>query len=94
MSTSVLVGTATRYRSTQEVAEAVAATLRECGLGIDIQPVREVRTLTGCMLPIGGAGNSGLHPVPCQPAAWVAWQTLIELRGNPSTASNCDRHGR
>ena len=47
MSTSVLLGYATRYGSTQEVAEAVAATLRECGLEVDIQPMRKVRTLEG-----------------------------------------------
>src|SRR5438876_8817975 len=45
MSASVLVAYATRYGSTQEVAEAVAATLRERGLEVDIQPMREVRTL-------------------------------------------------
>jgi menaquinone-dependent protoporphyrinogen oxidase len=45
MSVSVLVGYATRYGSTQEVAEAVASTLRECGLAVDIQPMRQVRTL-------------------------------------------------
>jgi menaquinone-dependent protoporphyrinogen oxidase len=47
MSTSVLVGYATRYGSTQEVAEAVAATLREWGLAVDIHPMREVRALSG-----------------------------------------------
>jgi menaquinone-dependent protoporphyrinogen oxidase len=47
MSSLVLVGYATRYGSTQEVAEAVAATLRECGLEVDIQPMRKVRTLKG-----------------------------------------------
>ena len=45
MSTSVLVGYATRYGSTQGAAEAVAAALREDGLAVDIQPLREVRTL-------------------------------------------------
>jgi menaquinone-dependent protoporphyrinogen oxidase len=45
MSASVLVVYATRYGSTQEVAEAVAATLRERGLAVDIQPMRDVRTL-------------------------------------------------
>ncbi len=45
MSASILVAYATRYGSTQEVAEAVAATLRERGLVVDIQPMREVRTL-------------------------------------------------
>ena len=45
MSVSDLEGYATRYGSTQEVAEAVAATLREQGLTVDIQPMRQVRTL-------------------------------------------------
>jgi menaquinone-dependent protoporphyrinogen oxidase len=45
MSTSVLVAYATRYGSTKEVAESVAATLRERGLGVDLQPMRQVRTL-------------------------------------------------
>ena len=47
MSASVLVTCATRYGSTQQVAEAVTATLRECGLEVDIQPMRKVRTLEG-----------------------------------------------
>ena len=45
MSASVLVAHATRYGSTQEVAEAVASTLRERGLEVDFQPMRNVRTL-------------------------------------------------
>lgn len=45
MSASVLVAYATRYGSTQEVAETVAATLRERGLVVDIQPMRDARTL-------------------------------------------------
>jgi menaquinone-dependent protoporphyrinogen oxidase len=45
MSTSVLVAYATRYGSTQEVAQAIVATLRERGLAVDIQPVQDVRTL-------------------------------------------------
>ena len=55
MSASVLVGYATRYGSTQEVAEAVAETLRERGLGVDIQPMREVRTLEGYDAVVLGA---------------------------------------
>jgi menaquinone-dependent protoporphyrinogen oxidase len=45
MSSSVLIGYATQYGSTQEVAEAIAETLREGGLEIDVRPVREVRDL-------------------------------------------------
>jgi len=55
MSTSVLAGYATRYGSTQEVVEALAETLRECGLAVDIQPVREVRTLAGYGAVVLGA---------------------------------------
>jgi len=45
MSAVVLVAYATRHGSTQEVAEAVAATLREHGLEVELQPAREVRSL-------------------------------------------------
>jgi len=44
-STSVLVAYASRYGSTQEVAEVVGAVLSEQGLEVDILPMREVRTL-------------------------------------------------
>lgn len=47
MPTSVLVAYATKYGSTQEVAEAVAAALRESGLTVAVQPAREVRALEG-----------------------------------------------
>jgi menaquinone-dependent protoporphyrinogen oxidase len=47
LSALVLVAYATRQGSTQEVAEAVAATLRERGLEVDIQPMREVKSLDG-----------------------------------------------
>ncbi|HEY7419725.1 MAG TPA: flavodoxin domain-containing protein [Ktedonobacteraceae bacterium] len=47
MSASILVTYATRYGTTQEVAETVTATLRERGLMVDIQPMREVHTLEG-----------------------------------------------
>ena len=55
MSPAVLVGYATRYGSTQEVAEAVARTLREGGLAVELQPLREVRTLTGISAVVLGA---------------------------------------
>ena len=55
MSDLILVGYATRYGSTQQVAEAVAATLRENGLEVDIQPMREVRTLAGYSAVVLGA---------------------------------------
>jgi len=55
MSVRILVAYATRQGSTQEVAEAVAATLREQGLEVDVQPMREVRTLGGYSVVVLGA---------------------------------------
>ena len=55
MSDSILVAYATRYGSTQEVAEAVAATLRERGLEVDTQPMRNVQTLEGYHAVVLGA---------------------------------------
>lgn len=45
MSHPILVGYATRYGSTREVAEAAAAALRECGLAVEVKPASEVRSL-------------------------------------------------
>jgi menaquinone-dependent protoporphyrinogen oxidase len=42
MSPSILVAYATQYGSTQEVAEAIAETLRQSGLEVDTLPAREV----------------------------------------------------
>jgi menaquinone-dependent protoporphyrinogen oxidase len=50
-----LVGYATRYGSTQEVGEAIATTLRECGLAADTKPLREVLTLVGYSAIVVGA---------------------------------------
>ena len=55
MSDSVLVGYATRYGSTKGVAEAVAATLREAGIEVEVQPLRKVRTLAGYRAVVLGA---------------------------------------
>jgi menaquinone-dependent protoporphyrinogen oxidase len=55
MSDSILVAYATRYGSTQQVAEQVAATLRECGLEVDLEPVRQVRRLEGYRAVVLGA---------------------------------------
>ena len=52
---SILVTYASRYGSTQEVAEAVTATLREHGLEVDLRPMREVRTLEGYRAVVMGA---------------------------------------
>lgn len=55
MSDSILVAYATRYGSTQEVAEQIAATLRESGFEVSLQPARQVRTLEGYRAVILGA---------------------------------------
>jgi menaquinone-dependent protoporphyrinogen oxidase len=55
MSTSILVAYATRYGSTQEVAESIAATLREGGLEVDLQPMRNVKTLDAYRAVVLGA---------------------------------------
>jgi menaquinone-dependent protoporphyrinogen oxidase len=55
MSDSILVTFATRYGSTQTVAEEIAATLRASGMEVDLQPARQVRTLEGCRAVVLGA---------------------------------------
>jgi menaquinone-dependent protoporphyrinogen oxidase len=55
MSPLILVTYASRYGSTQEVAEAIAATLHEHELEIDLQPMRAVRTLEGYSAVVMGA---------------------------------------
>jgi len=55
MSDSILVAYATRYGSTREVAEAIAATLRERGLEVDIQPMRQVQAVASYRAVVIGA---------------------------------------
>ena len=55
MSDTILITYATRYGSTQEVAERVAATLREEGLTVDVQPAKKVKTLEGYRAVVLGA---------------------------------------
>jgi menaquinone-dependent protoporphyrinogen oxidase len=47
METKVLVAYASTYGSTQEVAEAITARLRESGLTVDHQPMKKVKSLAG-----------------------------------------------
>ena len=47
MSTSVLIGYATRYGSTREVAEEVATALQENGFKADVLSMREIKTISG-----------------------------------------------
>jgi menaquinone-dependent protoporphyrinogen oxidase len=55
VSGSFLVGFATRYGSTQEVADAVATSLREGGLEVDLLPLREAPSLVGYSAVVMGA---------------------------------------
>ena len=61
---SILLAYATRYGSTQEVAEAIAAVLRDAGLEADIQPMQEVKTLDSHDAVVLGAAiyNTKWHP--------------------------------
>ena len=45
MTALILVAYATKHGSTQEVAEAIAATLREHALEVEVKPASEVRAL-------------------------------------------------
>ena len=55
MKATVLVAYATRYGSTHEVAEVVAATLREQGLTVEMLAAREIQTLDGYSAVVLGA---------------------------------------
>ena len=55
MDGKILVAYASKYGSTQEVAEAIAETLRESGFEVDLQPMRKVRTLEGYATVVLGA---------------------------------------
>jgi menaquinone-dependent protoporphyrinogen oxidase len=55
MKIKVLLAYASTHGSTQEIATAIAATLTERGLVVDLRPVREVRTLEGYQAVVLGA---------------------------------------
>jgi menaquinone-dependent protoporphyrinogen oxidase len=55
MPDTILIVYATRSGSTQEVAEIIAATLRDGGLEVDVQPVQQVQTLDGYRAVVVGA---------------------------------------
>jgi menaquinone-dependent protoporphyrinogen oxidase len=55
MAHKVLLAYASTHGSTQEVAEAIAATLREHEFAVDLQPARKVRTLEGYGAVVVGA---------------------------------------
>jgi len=61
---SILLAYATRYGSTQEIAEAITTTLREDGIQIDIQSMQEVKNLDNYRAVVLGAAiyNARWHP--------------------------------
>ena len=58
---SILVGYATQYGSTKEVAEAIAESLREGGLAVDLRPLKEVRSLAEYQAVVIGAALYMYH---------------------------------
>jgi menaquinone-dependent protoporphyrinogen oxidase len=54
MMTQILVAYGTRYGSTREVAETVAATLEEQGAEVDVRPARDVLSLNGYVAAVLG----------------------------------------
>jgi len=61
---SLLLTYATRYGSTQEVAEAITTTLREGGIKVDIQSMQDVKNLDNYNAVVLGAAiyNARWHP--------------------------------
>jgi len=55
MPRNILVGYATRYGSTRDTAETLAAALRGRGLSADVRPLRDVNTLAGYGAAVIGA---------------------------------------
>jgi menaquinone-dependent protoporphyrinogen oxidase len=55
METKILVAYASVHGSTREIAEKIAATIREAGLEVDLQPIREARKLDGYRAVVLGA---------------------------------------
>ncbi len=52
---SVLVAYASRFGSTQEVAEAITTALRDAGMEVELQPMQEVQRLDGYDAVVLGA---------------------------------------
>ena len=55
MTPSLLLVYATNSGSTLEVAQSAAITLRECGFSVDLQPAKQVRSLSGYDAVVLGA---------------------------------------
>lgn len=61
MENKVLVAFATTHGATQEIAEEVAAVLRDHGCEVEVQPARAVKSLAGCDAVVLGASLYMMH---------------------------------
>jgi menaquinone-dependent protoporphyrinogen oxidase len=98
---SVLLAYATRFGSTQEVAEAVAASLREAGLKVDLRLMREVESLDQYEAVVLGAAiyNTKWHAEAHQflarhQAALTQRPVAIFTLGPISSSANAKRNSR
>ena len=90
MEIKVLAAYASTYGSTQEVAEVMAASLRQEGLTVDIQPARNVRTLAGYNAVVLGAPlymfhlhKDALHFLARHRQAFTAGLPIAIFAGGP-----------
>ncbi len=90
MEIKVLAAYASTHGSTQEVAEVMAASLRQEGLTVDIQPARNVRTLSGYSAVVLGAPlyifhlhKDALHFLARHRQAFTAGLPIAIFAGGP-----------
>jgi menaquinone-dependent protoporphyrinogen oxidase len=95
MPNKLLVTYATRYGSTREVADKVAAVLREGGLDVDLQPMRQVRALDeyravvlGAPLYIGSLLKDAQSFLARHQAALAARPTALFVLGPTFSATD------
>jgi menaquinone-dependent protoporphyrinogen oxidase len=95
MNDTVLVTYATKYGSTQEVAEAIAKTLREKGLDVELQPAAKVNSLEpfgavvlGAPFYIGHIHGDARKFLTCHQAALTARKTAFFALGPTEDKEN------
>jgi menaquinone-dependent protoporphyrinogen oxidase len=58
MADRVLVASGSKFGSTAEIAEAIATTLRNAGLDLDVKPARDVQSLDRTAPSFSGAPST------------------------------------